>query len=283
MQDVVARDFRGAVARDQGERIERDRRAADIGDVVLDREEIAVVDRDGAAEGETFTVVVFQRHRVARRQRAGTLLLPHRIPVGQPRRRARGSNPAKLRIIGMRRARRREQHDRGRIGIDGVAELRQRQVVDARALERDAAGNPRRLDLDAGRAGDRGVAADDGLRCARLASRRGGGRGRTWRRGGGARRRLRRRLGEFGLGLGLRALPLHLRHVVEILPGDQHEAGQNDGEDGVAIVGHRFGVSPFNSWVLSSGCRSRRCSAERRSSSMVAKSRVSAALRPTST
>ena len=258
MQDVVARDFRGAVARDQRERIERDRRAADIGDVVLDREEIAVVDRDGAAEGEAFTVVVFQRHRVARRQRAGTLLLPHRIAVGQPRRRARGSNPAKLRIIGMRRARRREQHDRGRIGIDSVAELRQRQVVDACALERDAAGNPRRLDLDAGRAGDRGVAADDGLRCARLASRRGGGRGRTWRRGGGARRggarrRLRRRLGEFGLGLGLCALPLHLRHVVEILPGDQHEAGQNDGEDGVAIVGHRFGVSPFNSDVSSAG------------------------------
>ena len=24
---------------------------------------------------------------------------------------------------------------------------------------------------------------------------------------------------------------------------DQHEAGQNDGEDGVAIVGHRFKVS----------------------------------------
>ena len=94
MQDVVARDFRGAVARDQRERIERDRRAADIGDVVLDREEIAVVDRDGAAEGEAFAVVVFQRHRVARRQRAGALLLPHRIAVGQPRRRARGSRPS---------------------------------------------------------------------------------------------------------------------------------------------------------------------------------------------
>src|SRR6476646_1804772 len=62
-----------------------------------------------------------------------------------------------------------------------------------------------------------------------------------------SRRCLRRRLVELGLGLGLRALPLHLRHVVEILPRDQHKAGQNDGEDGVAIVGHRFGVSPFNS------------------------------------
>ena len=72
----------------------------------------------------------------------------------------------------MRRARRREQHDRGRFRIDGVAELHQRQVVDARALQRDAAGQPRRLDLDAGRGGDRGVAADDG-RGWRPAGRRG--------------------------------------------------------------------------------------------------------------
>ena len=70
MQDVIARDLRRAVARDQRERIQRDRRGADIGDVVLDGEEIAVVDRNGAAEGEALAIVVFQRHRVARRQRA---------------------------------------------------------------------------------------------------------------------------------------------------------------------------------------------------------------------
>ena len=44
MQDVVALDFRGAVPRNQRERIQRDRRIADIGDVVLDGEEIALVD-----------------------------------------------------------------------------------------------------------------------------------------------------------------------------------------------------------------------------------------------
>ena len=88
MQDVVARDLGRAVAGDQGERIERDRRTADVGDVVLDGEEIAVVDRNGAAEGEAFAIVVFQRHRVARRQRARAFLLPHRIAVGEPRRRA---------------------------------------------------------------------------------------------------------------------------------------------------------------------------------------------------
>ena len=33
------------------------------------------------------------------------------------------------------------------------------------------------------------------------------------------------RLGEFRLDLALRALLFHLRHVVEILPGKQHEAG----------------------------------------------------------
>ena len=169
MQDVVARDLRRAVARDKGERIERDRRTADIGDVVLDGEEIALVDRNGAAEGQAFAIVVFERHRVAGRQAAGALLLPHRLAVGKPRRRARGRDPAELGIIGMSRVRGREQHDRGRLRIDGVAEFLQRQVVDARALQRDAARNPWRLDLDAGRGRDRGVAADDGRSRAGLA------------------------------------------------------------------------------------------------------------------
>ncbi len=57
----------------------------------------------------------------------------------------------------------------GEVGIDGVAEFHQRQIVDARAFQRDAAGNPRRIDLDAGRGGDRGVAADDRRGRGRLA------------------------------------------------------------------------------------------------------------------
>ncbi len=35
---------------------------------------------------------------------------------------------------------------------------------------------------------------------------------------------------------------LHLRHVEEILPADQHQAGQNDGKDRIAVVGHRSGL-----------------------------------------
>ncbi len=68
MQDVVAGDLRGAVPRDQRERIERNRRGAGIGDFVLDREQVAVVDRDGAVEGQALAIVVFQRHRRGRRQ-----------------------------------------------------------------------------------------------------------------------------------------------------------------------------------------------------------------------
>jgi len=53
------------------------------------------------------------------------------------------------------------------------------------------------------------------------------------------KRGLRRGLCHFALGLLRGALLLHLRPVVENLPAEQHEAGQNDGKDGVAIIGHR--------------------------------------------
>ncbi len=59
MQDVIARDLRGAVPRDQRERIQRDRRIADIVDLVVDGEEVTVVDRNDAAEGQAFAIVVF--------------------------------------------------------------------------------------------------------------------------------------------------------------------------------------------------------------------------------
>ena len=97
MQDVVAGDLGRAVARDQRERIQRHRRVADIADVVLDGEEIAVVDRNGAAEGEAFAIVVFQRHRVGRRQGAGAFLLPQRVLVGHPHRRAASPAPSRIR------------------------------------------------------------------------------------------------------------------------------------------------------------------------------------------
>ena len=113
MQDVIAGDLRRAVARDQRERIERDRRGADIGDLVLDGEEVAVVDRNRAAEGQPVAIVVFQRHRARRRQRAGALLLPHRVLVGDPRGRAGRRHPAEFGVVGGCGLRRREQDDRG--------------------------------------------------------------------------------------------------------------------------------------------------------------------------
>src|SRR5207245_979266 len=111
-------------------------------------------------------------------------------------------------------------------------------------------------------------------------------------------RRLRRGLLQLGLRLLLGALLLHRRHVVEILPGDQHQARQNDGEDGIAVVGHPSrhqsglrlvaGAGPgFKPSVLELRalwvCRAGFANAMRRSSSMVAKPRESASLRPTST
>ena len=238
MQDVVALDLRGAVPRNQRERIERDRRIADIADVVLDGEEIAIVDRNGAAEGEAVAIVVFQGHRAVRRQAARTFLLPKRVLVGKPYRGARGRDPAEFRVIGRRRARRREQHAGGRFGVDGGAELDQRQIVDAGALQRDAAADPRGFDFDARRRGYRDLAVDHRGRRGGLGGSGRGGRG--WRAGlrGGGAAGLRRRLRKLALGL-LGALLFHLRNVEEILPADQHEAGQNDGEDGVAIIGHR--------------------------------------------
>src|SRR5260370_23567067 len=50
----------------------RDRRIADIGGVVLDGEEVAVVDRDRAPEGEAVAIVVFQDDRARRRSEEHT-------------------------------------------------------------------------------------------------------------------------------------------------------------------------------------------------------------------
>ena len=158
MQDVVALDLGRAAPRNQRVRIQRDRRVADIGDVVLDGEEVAIVDRNDAAEGEAVAIVIFQRHGATRRQAAWAFLLPHRVAVGNSHRRAGGRDPAELGVIGIWRARRREQHDRGRFRIDGLAELHQRQIVDLRALQRDAAADARGLDLDARAGADRDVA-----------------------------------------------------------------------------------------------------------------------------
>ena len=50
MQDVVAERLRCPVPRDERKGIERDRRRALVDDLVLERKEIVLVDRDGAPE-----------------------------------------------------------------------------------------------------------------------------------------------------------------------------------------------------------------------------------------
>ena len=189
-------------------------------------------------------------------QRAAAVLLPHRIRPRHLLGRAGCRHPAEFRIIGVRRARRREQHDRRRMGIDGFAVLLKRQIVDARAFEVDAAAKPRRVDRNMRRGRDHRLAAQGRrLLCD------GRGRARHRRRAGLRRRRsgLRRaRLRRAGLHLRLLllleprffALLLHLRVADEILPADHDEQRQHDGEDGVLVLDHAKLVRRLSGWVL---------------------------------
>ena len=70
MQNVVAGGLRRAVARNQRIGKKRNRARAFVGDLLLDREQVLVVDRDGAAEFEALAVVIGQRHRMADAERA---------------------------------------------------------------------------------------------------------------------------------------------------------------------------------------------------------------------
>ena len=208
----------------------------------LSGEEIVLVDRDGAPELESLAVVVDERHRPADRKRTRALLLPHRVGPRQFHRRAARRRPAELGVERIRAAGRREQHDRRRVRIDRLAIFDQREIVDAAALERDRAGEARRLDVHARGGCERGVPRH------RL---RGGGAGlrRRLRRGARCRRGLRR-AGLLGKGrrLLLRTLLrlllldllllLHLRQAEVDLPRNQDERREHDGENGVLLVGH---------------------------------------------
>ena len=293
MQDVIARDLRGAVPRDQRERIQRDRRVADIGDVVLDREQIAVVDRNGAVEGEAVAIVIFQRDRACYGVRLPEPSCCHTVFWSGSLRSSRWPRPSRIRRNrGSRCPRAKTARSRGEAGSTVSrnctsdrssmrAPFSEMLPISARGVDLDA--RARRQWRCRGRRPVRWKPAGSRRRIGRRRRRRAGLRGR--RRCG-----LRRRLHQSRSASARRALLFHLRQVEEILPADQHEAGQNDGEDGVAIVGHRSRsrhsvrlaacVARFRP---RSGCRSRRWSAERRSSSMVAKSRFRAARRPTST
>ena len=299
MQDVVAGDRRRAVTRDQAERIKRDRRIADVGDVVLDGEEILVVDRNGALERQALAVVPAQRHRRCCRQRACAFLRPDGVAARHLDGRTCRRHETELGVERLLGARRREQFNRRGFRIDGLAVFHQRDVVDARAGQRDAAADVGRVDLHARAGCNRGGAALDRrsggwrCRCTGLLAGSGGRRLVRARRSGRGRRRTGGLLlRQFGLLRG--ALLFHLRNVVEVLPCDQHKARQDDGEDGIAIFDHRSGLV-MRSGVFGKDCvwlqvaggrgvwRSRRLSAERRSLNMVSKPRSSAARRPTIT
>src|SRR5215472_16749986 len=246
MQNVITLHLRGAVPRNQRIGKQRHRAAAVVGDVVFDGEQIMLVNGDGAPEDEALAVVVSQRHRPAHTERARSFLLPHRVGTGYGGIAAGRGHPAEFGIKGVRRARRREQHDRRRVRIGFFAILRERQIVDAAAFEIDAAAKPRRLDRNARRGCDhsftRGGLRLGGrcagfwrsryFRCRRLSgvrSWRGRLRARLWR----ARLRLR-----LLFELRFLALPFHLRIADEILPADNHDDRQHHGQNGVLVLSH---------------------------------------------
>src|SRR5262245_2847433 len=240
VQDVIAERLRRPVARDERKGIERDWTRALVDDLVLERKEIVLVDRDGAPELQPLAIVVDERHRPADAKRARAFLLPHRVRVRQLQRRAGRWEPAELGIERMRAARGREQDDRRRTRIHGLAIFDQREVVDAPTLERDRARETRRLDVRARRSRKRSIAAH------RLRH----GAGLSWR----LRRRARCRWGLRRprlLGNGRRLLRtllrlllldllllLHLRQTEIDLPPDQDERGEHDGENCVLLVAH---------------------------------------------
>ena len=246
MQNVIALHLRRAVTRDQRIGKQRDRVAALVRHLVLEREQITLVDRDGAAEDQARAVVEAQRHRMVDAQRARALLLPQRVRAGHRRGGAGGGHPAELGVERVRRARRREQHDGRRGRIDGLAIVLERQIVDPPALEIDAAAQRRRGDGDARRSRNH--------RLARRGRDRGRGGAGNRRRRGGARcarsrrsarlRRIRLRRARLGLRLfllleqRLLALLFHLRIADEILPADHDDQRQHDGNDGVLVIAH---------------------------------------------
>ena len=278
MQDVVAGRLRRAVARNQSVGIERHGVRALVRHLVLYGEQIFVVDRNGAAELQSVAAVIAQRDGMPDGERARAFLLPDGVARRQFHVAAGGAGPAELRIERVRAAGRRQQHDRRRLGIDRLAELAERNVVDARALERDRSLQAFGRDRDALRSLERIVAVrrvcGRGLRGLPRCQRRSGGR----RRGLRILARLRGRL--LGLLLLLR-LQLFLAHLLlrpgdEILPGQQHDGRQRDCNDGVLIVAHRVPVLP-----LRPSCTRR--NAPSNSCTMRANGAFSAARRPTST
>ena len=264
------------MARDQCVRIERDRVGALVHHLVLDREQILVVDLDGAAEFDALAVVVGERHRMGGAERAGADLRPHRVGGGHLDVAGDGIGPAEFGVKRIRAAGRRQQHDRRRLRIDRLAELGERQVVDAPALEVDRALQAVGRDRNA-RRGRHGGLAIGGNGCWSLRRLTGHLRGpRLYgRRPVRLNLRLLLLLREL-FGLQFLLPRLFLRHGEEELPSDQHQGRQHDGENGVFVIGHPNAVLS-----LRPACT--RCNAPSKSAAIRANGTLSAARRPIST
>ena len=77
MQNIISGGWRNSVPRDQSVWEKSDRATALVADVILDREQILVVDRNGAPEFESFAIVVGQGHRAADAEPSGAYLFPN--------------------------------------------------------------------------------------------------------------------------------------------------------------------------------------------------------------
>ena len=111
------------------------------------REEVILVDRDPAREGEALAVVPGELHRVRRRERTLAPRGPASLLTGH-RHRLVGGGPADVDEIGVLRAQRRQQHDLGALGIDGLAIGGEPEVVEVTADQGDRAVELRRIDAD---------------------------------------------------------------------------------------------------------------------------------------
>ena len=210
----------------------RERLPARIRHRIGDREHVVVVDRELALEGDALRVRPGQRQRGRGRQRLPARL-PDRFGVGHVAFGSSAREQAEIGEEGIRGMRWREQHDLRAARIWRFAIGRQRQVVDAGALERDGAGQMRVADLNARRGLERILARELLGRIRR--GRAGGARGR------GQGRRCVGLCGVFprlGWSLDLNGLVGHEVGRNQILPPNEHQERQSDRREKIALIVH---------------------------------------------
>ena len=238
MQDEDARRRRLVEARRAAVIRERDRCAAGVRDLVVDREHVVFIDRDRAAEGQAAIVRIGQRHRRISRQLAVALRRPDRLRPGN----SAGFGRSDIADLGKEAARklgRIEKFDVWRVLLDGDTVVLEPQIIKAGAREVDRAAEARRVDRDASavarqlvaRSRLRGAAL---RRCARDGRARNGG---AWSESGPVHRLLYGLLRRLLL-LNLGSLSLDARVHVEHLPQRQDQNGQRDRDEEIAVVFH---------------------------------------------